>query len=58
MDWLLNAEEVADLLCLSKSKVYALFNDGNLSVVRLGRAIRVRRSVLEDFIQRSSNRAA
>jgi excisionase family DNA binding protein len=52
MDPLLNAEEVGAVLGISKSKTYALFSQGELPVVRLGRAVRVRASALEAFIQR------
>ena len=48
---LLNAEEVAQLLLVSKKAVYAMAERGQLpGVVRIGRRIRVRRTVLLNWL--------
>ena len=51
--FLLNSEQVAQALGVSKSFVYALMRRGEIAVVRMGRAVRVRPQDLEDFIQAS-----
>lgn len=43
-------EEVAEVLRCSKWCVYDLINTGVLKSIRLGRAIRVTRRALEDFL--------
>ena len=48
---LLTPEEVAKLLCVSKSKVYGMMRRGYLPTVRIEKTVRVRRSDLDDFIQ-------
>lgn len=48
---LLKAEEVAELLSVSRSFTYSLMQTGDLPTVRLGRAVRVRPEDLEKFIQ-------
>ena len=48
---LLKAEDVAELLSVSRSFAYALMNSGQLPTVQLGRAVRVRPEDLEKFIQ-------
>ena len=47
---LLKAEEVAELLSVSRSFAYALMQTGQLPTVHLGRAVRVRPEDLEEFI--------
>lgn len=48
---LLRAEEAAKLLNISRSKVFALMASGQLpGVVRIGRSVRVSRTVLERWI--------
>lgn len=55
---LLRAVEVARLLGLSRSNVYALMSTGTLPVVRIGRAIRVPRPALLEWIEKNTRRAA
>jgi excisionase family DNA binding protein len=48
---LIRMEEAAHLLSLSRSKVYAMAREGTLpGVVHVGDSIRVRRSVLEQWV--------
>ena len=48
---LLKAQDVADLLNVSRSFAYTLMQSGQLPTVQLGRAVRVRPEDLEEFIQ-------
>jgi excisionase family DNA binding protein len=48
---LLKADEVAELLSVSRSFAYALMQSGQLPTVHLGRSVRVRPEDLEEFIQ-------
>jgi len=48
---LLRIPEVAAELRLARSSVYQLIQTGELPVVRIGRAVRVPRSALEDWIE-------
>jgi excisionase family DNA binding protein len=48
---LLKATEVAELLGISKSFVYNLMKRGEIPTVRLGTALRVKQSDLEEFIK-------
>ena len=48
---LLKAEEVAKLLRIGRSKVFAMLAAGELPVVRLGRLVRVPRAALEGWIE-------
>ena len=48
---LLNAEQVAQALGVSKSFAYALMRRGEMPVVRMGRAVRVLWEDLQDFIK-------
>jgi excisionase family DNA binding protein len=57
---LLKGEEVADILQVSRSFAYQLLRQGDIPVVRLGRAVRVRSEDLQRFIESNvcgSNRA-
>jgi excisionase family DNA binding protein len=47
---LLKAEDVAKLLGLGRSKVFAMLAVGELPVIRIGRSVRVPRSALEGRI--------
>jgi excisionase family DNA binding protein len=47
---LLKAGEVAKLLGLGRSKVFAMLAVGELPVIRIGRSVRVPRAALEDWI--------
>lgn len=50
---LLKAKEVADVLQVSRSLAYQMMRRGEIPTVRVGSAVRVRRSDLEEFIKRS-----
>jgi len=47
---LLRAGDVAKLLRLGRSKVFAMLTAGELPVVRIGRSVRVPRAALERWI--------
>jgi len=47
---LLKAGDVAKLLGLGRSKVFAMLAGGELPVIRIGRSVRVPRAALEDWI--------
>lgn len=51
--FLLNSDQVAEILGTSKSYAYTLMRRGELPVVRLGRAVRVRPGDLDNFIKAS-----
>ena len=59
---LLKAGDVAKLLGLGRSKVFAMLAVGELPVIRIGRSVRVPRAALEDWIaehtQHASGRSA
>jgi excisionase family DNA binding protein len=48
---LLRAEEVAELLQISCSKVYEMINAGELPAVRIGRSVRVHRETLRKWLE-------
>ena len=48
---LLRAEEVARALGLGRSKTYELIASGQLPVVKLGRAVRVPREALQQWVR-------
>ena len=48
---LLKAEEVAEMLNVSRSFAYALMQTGQLPTVHLGRSVRVRPEDLAEFVQ-------
>jgi excisionase family DNA binding protein len=50
---LLNAAEVAEILRISRSKVYRLMKTGDLPSVRMDKSVRVRKMDLEEFIKTS-----
>ncbi|MBA4383289.1 MAG: excisionase [Anaerolinea sp.] len=50
---LLKAEEVAKYLRISKSGAYHLLKTGEIPVVRIGTAVRVREEDLEKFVLNS-----
>lgn len=52
---LFRAEEVADLLSVSRSYAYSLMKSGKLPTVHLGRSVRVRYEDLEEFIQKNTS---
>jgi excisionase family DNA binding protein len=49
---LVRVDDAAALLQLSRSKTYALINEGELVPIRFGRAIRLRRSDVEALVER------
>lgn len=49
---LLRMTEVADLLGLSRSKVYELASRSEIPTVRLGRSVRVPRAALHAWVER------
>jgi excisionase family DNA binding protein len=52
---LLKAKEVADILQVSRSMAYRMMQRGEISTVRVGSAVRVRGSDLEEFIKRGKD---
>jgi excisionase family DNA binding protein len=50
---LLNADEVATTLSISKSLAYKLMQKNKIPTVKINRSIRVRETDLNEFIQRS-----
>jgi excisionase family DNA binding protein len=55
---LLKAGDVAKLLGLGRSKVFAMLAVGELPVVRIGRSVRVPRAALEDWIAEHTQHAS
>ena len=51
MDALLNVEEVAKFLRMTKGAVYLAVNRRKLPVVKLGRRLRFRRADLEELLE-------
>ena len=52
---LLKATEVAEILGISRSHVYNLMTRGEIPTLRLGTALRVKQSNLEEFINKSKD---
>ncbi len=50
MNKLLNAQEIAEILNISKPQAYLIMRRGDLSVVRIGRLARVRQEDLDQFV--------
>jgi len=50
---ILTAREIADALKISQSYTYRLLALGIIPTLHLGRAVRVRKSDLEDFVTKS-----
>ena len=44
-------EEVADLLKVTRQAVYNWINEGRLQAVRVGRAVRISREALAEFLE-------
>ena len=55
---LLKAGDVAKLLGLGRSKVFAMLALGELPVIRIGRSVRVPRAALEDWIAEHTQNAS
>lgn len=53
-DKLLNAQDIAKILKVSKPQVYLMMRRGDFPVVKMGRLVRARESAVENFIQRST----
>ena len=53
-DKLLNAQDIAKILNVSKPQVYLMMRRGDFPVVKMGRLIRARKSAIEEFINRST----
>lgn len=47
---LLTVRDVQDITQLGRTKVYELIRDGELPIIRLGRSIRIRRRVFEEWL--------
>jgi excisionase family DNA binding protein len=52
---LLKAKEVAEILQVSRSMAYRMMQRGEIPTVRVGSAVRVRGSDLEEFIKRGKD---
>ena len=52
---LLRAKEVAEALQVSRALAYQMMRRNEIPTVRIGTAVRVRRSDLEEFIKRSGS---
>jgi excisionase family DNA binding protein len=55
---LLRAVQVARLLGLSRSQTYAMMADGRLPVLRIGRAVRVPKRALANWVRNKTESAA
>jgi excisionase family DNA binding protein len=57
---LLRPEEVAEILDIGRTKLYAMIRQGELPALRVGRLVRIPRSQLDSWIQErvSARRAA
>ena len=51
---LLRLDEAAEMLSLSRAKIYLLVNEGELEMLKVGRASRIPYASLVDFIARRS----
>jgi len=49
---LLRARDVAGELSISRALAYRLLRTGQIPVIRIGHAVRVKRSDLEDYVER------
>jgi len=53
-DKLLNAQDIARLLQVSKPQVYLMMRRGDFPIVKMGRLVRARQSTIEAFIDKST----
>jgi excisionase family DNA binding protein len=53
-DCLLNATQIAAILNVSKPQVFLMIRRGDFPVVKMGRLVRVRRSAIEDYINKQT----
>jgi excisionase family DNA binding protein len=49
---LLKAVDIAKVLNISKALAYRLINKGEIPVIRISHAVRVKQSDLEDYVER------
>ena len=54
----MRAEEVAHVLGLSRSKIYQMMSEHALPVVRVGRAVRVPKAALREWVVHHTTEAA
>jgi len=52
---LLKPEEVQEVLCIGRSKVYEMLASGELPSIRVGRCLRISRISLEQWIKDNEN---
>ncbi|NLN70317.1 MAG: helix-turn-helix domain-containing protein [Chloroflexi bacterium] len=53
-DRLLDAQDIAERLRVSKPQVYVMMRRGDFPIVKMGRLKRVRQADIEEFINRST----
>lgn len=53
-DRLLDAQDIAERLRVSKPQVYLMMRRGDFPVVKMGRLVRARQSAIEEFINKST----
>lgn len=51
---IMNVREVAEYLRISEAKVYRLANQGGIPVVRIGKAWRFRKDILDEWIRQNT----
>ncbi len=51
-DKLLNAQDIAKMLNVSKPQVYLMMRRGDFPVVKMGRLVRARQSAIEEFVNK------
>jgi len=51
---IMNVREVAEYLRISKAKVYRLANQGGIPVMRIGKAWRFRKDLLDQWIRQNT----
>ncbi len=54
VEFLISPQEAAEILSVSRQYVYNLATEGKLPTVRLGGAMRIRRSDIESFIRENT----
>lgn len=57
METFLRSGDVAELLCISRSRVYRMVASGSLRSIRVGRSVRISTEALEEWIKRSLSAA-
>ena len=51
---MMKVQDVADYLRLSQAKVYRMANSGDLPCLRLGKTLRFKREILDEWIRRET----